>query len=72
MSEQKLFTRLSVNLNDEAARALKENSDRRGISITEAVRRAIAVYDFIERETAAGNRIQVVDPEGRVRELLLV
>jgi Ribbon-helix-helix protein, copG family len=65
-------TRLSVNINQDAAAALKKHSERRQVSVTETVRRAIAVYDFVEEELAKGNRIQVVEKSGNVRELLFM
>ena len=67
------ITRLNVNLNAETADALKEIAEHRGISFTEAVRRAISVYKFIDDETQEGHRIQTVDPErNQVRELVLM
>lgn len=36
--------------------------------MTEVVRRAVAVYKFVEDETAAGKRLQVVDDD-RVKEM---
>lgn len=67
------LTRLNVNLNAETADALKEIAEHRGISFTEAVRRAISVYKFIDDETQEGHRIQTVDPErNQVRELVLM
>lgn len=65
-------TRLSVNINQDAAAALKRHSEKRHVSVTETVRRAIAVYDFVEEELAKGNRIQVVEKSGNVRELLFM
>lgn len=66
------YTRLNVNLNEETAAALKEIARKRDISITEAIRRAIALLKFIEDETAAGHRIQVTDGHGKVREIVLM
>lgn len=67
------ITRLSVNINADAARALKSVAARRQISITEAIRRAIAIYKFVEDESARGNTIQVVNSSDKtVRELLMV
>jgi len=67
------LVRLNVNLNSETADALKEIADHRGISFTEAVRRAISVYKFIDEETQEGRRIQTVSPDrSEVRELVLM
>jgi hypothetical protein len=67
------LVRLNVNLNTETADALKEIADHRGISFTEAVRRAISVYKFIDEETQEGRRIQTVNSDrSEVRELVLM
>lgn len=65
------LTRLSVNLNAETAAALNEIRERRGISLTEAVRRAIAVLKFIEDEIQNGNTVQSTDG-AKTRELMLI
>ena len=69
-----MSVRLSVNLNDEVADALKQIADRRGITATEAVRRAIAWYKFIDDEVVQGGRkIQLVDPQSdKVSEVAVV
>ena len=45
-----MATRLSVNINDETARALKELAERRETSVTDIIRRAVSVYKFVEDE----------------------
>ncbi|MEW6747905.1 MAG: ribbon-helix-helix protein, CopG family [Planctomycetota bacterium] len=65
--------RLSVNMNQETAAALKEIADHHGVSVTEAVRRAVAIASFIEDELAKGKSVQVLDEQtGRVREVVLM
>ncbi len=66
------LVRLNVNLNQETADALKEIADDAGISLTEAVRRAISVYKFVDDEIESGNRVQTVNPNGEVRQLVLM
>lgn len=67
------IVRLNVNLNAETADALKQLADEKGSSLTEVIRRAIAVYKFIADEARKGNRIQTVDPKtNEVRELVLM
>ena len=67
------YTRLSVNINDATAEQLRRVAKDRGINITEAVRRAIALLAFIEDEVQAQHQVQVVDPEsGSVRELVMI
>lgn len=70
-----MSVRLNVNLNDEIAAALKEIADERGISATEAVRRAIAWYKFIDDEVVKGKRkMQLVDSDDpdKVTEVAIV
>jgi hypothetical protein len=67
------LTRLNVNLNQETAAALKEIAARENISLTEAVRRAIAIFKFVEDEQAVGRKIQTMDAnESNKRELVLM
>lgn len=67
------LTRLSVNLNRETAEALKDIADREGISLTEAIRRAIALLKFITDEQAQGRKVQTMDANDRdKRELILM
>lgn len=65
------YTRLTVNINNETRDALREISVRRGISYTEAIRRAVAVYKLIEDETASGSTIQIDDGDS-IRRIILV
>ncbi len=51
--------RLSINVNPETATAIRAISLNRGESATETVRRAVAVLDLVERETAAGTRVEL-------------
>ncbi|MCX4757851.1 ribbon-helix-helix protein, CopG family [Kitasatospora purpeofusca] len=73
-TQLKPFTRLSVNINDDTADALQRLKSEKGISITEAVRRAVALLDLVERETnkpGQPGKLQIVDYDGAVRQLLL-
>lgn len=66
--------RLSVNLSPDVAEVLKRRANTKGISLTEAVRRAIAVWDMMEDEKATGNQLATIErtPNGkRVREIVL-
>lgn len=60
-----MTTRLSVNINDETAAALKDLAERRQTTVTEIVRRSVSVYKFIEDEVVDGNKtLKLVAPEG--------
>ena len=67
------YARLSVNINDETAAALRTLAARDGVTITELIRRAVSVLAFVEGEIDKGNEIQVVDKRrGAVSELVLL
>jgi hypothetical protein len=63
--------RLSVNLSQDAADALRSITDRRGITLTEAIRRAISTQSYIEEALDEGARIIISGPGDTTRELLL-
>lgn len=58
-----MSARLSVNVNDETAAALKKISEERGITVTEVIRRSVSVYKFIEDETGSGKVLQLTDTD---------
>lgn len=66
------LTRLNVNLNQETTDALKFHAKQRGISYTEAIRQAIAVYSFVLTEQQIGNTVQVLDQNGKPDRNLVI
>lgn len=58
-----MATRLSVNINDETARALRELAEQDETTVTEIVRRAVSVYRFFDEARDKGQTIQLVDPK---------
>jgi hypothetical protein len=66
------LVRLNVNLNPETAEALRVVAEARGISLTEAVRRAVAIYKYIEDEIAADRKVLTEDARGRHRRELVL
>ncbi len=73
LDDEPRFTRLSVNVTLDVADAIRTLTRRKGITATEGVRRAIAIWKLVEDELQAGNRVQLVDPKtGAARELVLV
>jgi predicted transcriptional regulator len=68
-----MSTRLSININDETAAALQELAKKRGVSVTEIVRRAVSVYKFVEDEVSDGDKtLQLVDNQDRVTQLAIL
>jgi len=66
------LTRLSVNLSAETADSFRSLIKRKGLSITEGIRRAIAVWKFVEDETSRGNQLAVIEQDGSVRKVILL
>lgn len=65
------LTRLAVNLGPEAADVLKDYAARKGVSVTEAVRRAIAVLAFVDETQRRGAAINV-EENGVIKEVMFM
>lgn len=66
------MTRLSINIGPETETQLKSIADEKGITYTEAVRRAIEVMRFLEDEKAKGRTILTCNRKHKqVRELII-
>jgi hypothetical protein len=63
--------RLSVNLSPATGGALKEYAARKGVSVTEAVRRAIAVLAFVDESQQRGASLNI-DEGGALKEVLFL
>jgi hypothetical protein len=66
------MTRLSVNINDDTAAALRSLAEEDGVTITEVVRRAVSVYKFFDEAKDAGKTIQLVDRDEKVTSVQMV
>jgi hypothetical protein len=62
------YHRLSVNLNEESAEVLRSVTRSRGITTTEAIRRAIGLLAFFEDANRAGAKI-VQETKDGVRQV---
>ncbi|MEW1982398.1 CopG family transcriptional regulator [Citricoccus sp. NPDC079358] len=62
-AEQQLV-RLNVNMNEKTAQELRDIAASDRLSITEVVRRAIALYHYVRAETKKGRVLQIVDVDG--------
>jgi hypothetical protein len=63
--------RLSVNLLPDVADELKQYASRKGISVTEAVRRAITVLTFVENAQSRGASLHL-EEGGALKEILIL
>ncbi|MCI0634934.1 MAG: ribbon-helix-helix domain-containing protein [Actinobacteria bacterium] len=61
--------KVTVNLSDETIEDLKAVAEKRGITLTEAIRKAIATEKFVQDERDEGAKILIEKPGGRVREV---
>jgi hypothetical protein len=66
------LVRLNINLTKESAAALRKLAEEQHISVTEAVRRAIAVLNFVQEERKEGRKIQTMEPDGKDRRELVL
>ncbi len=71
-ANQERSVRLSVNLSVESAETLRALIRRKGLTITEGIRRSIAVWKFVEDETSKGNQIAVIEHDGSIRKVVLL
>ncbi|AGY58905.1 ribbon-helix-helix protein, CopG family [Gloeobacter kilaueensis] len=68
MAEKK---KLTVNLSDDALADLEQIAKAQGITLTEAIRKALATEGYLLRETKLGRKILVQDPSTKeIRELV--
>jgi hypothetical protein len=69
--ESGMAVRLTVNLSDEVAQALRELAEKRGTTVSEALRRAISTEKFINDKIEKGERVLLEDPDGnKQREIV--
>ncbi|WP_344454328.1 hypothetical protein [Actinocorallia aurantiaca] len=66
------YVRMSFNLGIESANVFKALIERKGLSITEGIRRAIAIWKFFEEETSKGNQIAVIEQDGSIHKAYLL
>jgi hypothetical protein len=65
------LVRLSLNVSPEALEVLKDYAGRKGVTVTEAVRRAIGVLKYIDDAQERGARLNV-EEDGRIKELMFL
>ena len=57
-----MAVRLKVNINDKTAEVLKKHAEGQDTSVTEQVRRAVEIYDFIQEAFDRGEDIIIERP----------
>ena len=65
--------RLSLDLNTDAKNAIENLRERTGApSITELIRRSLALYDVVSEHKAAGGSLVFKYPDGREERLIIL
>lgn len=67
---QTMSTRLNININDQTAEQLKRLAEADQQSVTEVVRRATSVYDFIHDAVRSGKDLRIHDGDEVTRIIL--
>ncbi len=57
-----MSTKFTVNLPDDTVSALRHIAEQRGITMTEALRQAIASEQFLQEEIQQGSKILIEKP----------
>jgi len=65
------LVRLHVNLNQPTATALKNVAMSKHLTLTEAIRKAIGTWAWLNSQIERGARLQIVEPDGSVKEVVL-
>jgi len=63
--------RLNVDLAPDMALALAALAKSQGVSLSEAVRRAISTESFLQKKRSSGSKVLIEDG-GKIRELVFV
>lgn len=63
------LTKITINLLPRTVKALEEVSVSTGDTKTECINRAVQIYAWLQARIAAGDQFQVMDKEGRTREI---
>lgn len=66
--DQAQLTRLSVNLSPIVAETLKDYASRKGVSVTEAIRRAISILTYVNEAQERGASLNI-EEAGRLKEI---
>lgn len=63
--------RLNADLAPDVAKALEDLASTQGISLSEAVRRAISTESFLQRQRSAGGKV-LLEEDGKLKELVFL
>ena len=70
--DQRSVTRLNINISRETAEALRALAKDENTSVTNVVRRAVAVYKFLEDKMKGTDKeLEIFDPQSEKRATIL-
>jgi hypothetical protein len=64
--------RVSVNLTEEAIKSLEALAQKRGVTMTEALRKAIATEKFLVDEVSEGTKVLLLSKDGKNTRQILI
>lgn len=64
--------RTSFNLSPEAEEVVRELARRRGVSMSEAIRRALSTEKFLTDKQTQGAKILIQEPDRTIREVVIL
>ncbi len=65
-----MSTKVTVNLPDETVEAIKSIAEKRGTTVTEALRQVIEGQRFLQDEMENGNKLLIQNPDQSVRQVV--
>jgi len=65
-----MSTKVTVNLPDETVEAIKSIAEKRGTTVTEALRQVIEGQRFLQDEMESGNKLLIQNPDQSVRQVV--
>ena len=71
MSEKSKVVKTTVNLPAEALDAIRHIAERRGITMTEAIRQAIATEKFLFDAQKEGGKLLIEERDKKVKQIIL-
>jgi hypothetical protein len=63
--------KLTVNLSGPIYDTLQELADQQGVTVTEALRKAIGTEKFLREQTSSGGKILIQDQDKSLKQVLL-
>ena len=63
--------RLTIDLSDKAEEIVARLASDQGTTKVEILRRALALYDYVQEQTESGSKLAIVGKSGKVEERII-